>query len=181
MGEAFAWITIAGVPVLIGVGIWCLRRCEGKARKYLVWDTLVFFAALALLFGGDIVLGFFGLAWRNLPGAVLWAVLVVSFLTWIILTLRCSVSQMDDIGWVNKGIIIFFGGVVLLMTMWLGLLIFAFGYCREERVLEYQGQPLVEVDMSWLHPTYHYYEYRGPLFQGSELIYREHYQIDRKR
>lgn len=58
MAELFAWMAIVGILVVIGVGLWCLRNCEEKARKYLVLDTRVFLAALALHFGGPIVLGF---------------------------------------------------------------------------------------------------------------------------
>lgn len=48
MGELFVWMAIAGILVIIGVGIWCLWNCEGKARKYLVLDTIVFLVTLAL-------------------------------------------------------------------------------------------------------------------------------------
>lgn len=181
MAELFAWMAIVGILVVIGVGLWCLRNCEEKARKYLVLDTKVFLAALALHFGGPIVLDFFGLAWRNLPGMILWMILVGSLLIWIVLALCCFVPQTNEIGWVNQGIVVFFAGVTLLGVLWVGLIVLTFGYLHEERIVEYESQTLLEVDMSWLHPTYYYYEYRGSLFHGSELIYREQGQVDRMK
>lgn len=112
---------------------------------------------------------------------ILWMILVGSFLIWIVLALCCFLPQTDEIGWVNQGIVVFFAGVTLLGVLWVGLIVLTFGYLHEERIVEYESQTLLEVDMSWLHPTYYYYEYRGPLFHGSELIYREQGQIDRMK
>lgn len=168
MGELFAWITIAGVPVLIGVGIWCLRHCEGRVRTCLAVNAVVFLIALTLHSGGYIVLGRFGLAWRNLPGLVLWMVLAGSFLVWIVLALYCFLPQVGWIGWVNKGIMILFATVTFLGILWVGVIVLAFGYGGTERVLEYQGQTLLEVDDGF---SDRYYAYRGPLVRGTERLY----------
>lgn len=171
MGELFVWMAIAGILVIIGVGIWCLWNCEGKARKYLVLDTIVFLVTLALHFGGSIVLGFLGLAWRNVPGMVLWMILVGSFLIWIVLALCCFLPQTDEIGWVNQGIVILFAVVTFLVVLWVGLIVLAFGYGGTEQVLEYQGQTLVERMEGFLSPDYSYYKYYGPLVRGTERLW----------
>ena len=41
------------------MGIACLVRCRGKNRRYLAWTAAVFLGALALYFGGLLLLGFF--------------------------------------------------------------------------------------------------------------------------
>lgn len=168
MGELFVWMAIVGALVVIGVGIWCLRNGEGKTQKYLVWDTIVFLVTLALHFGGSIVLGFLGLAWRNVPGMVLWMILVGSFLIWIVLALCCFLPQTDEIGWVNQGIVILFAVVTFLVILWVGLIVLAFGYGKTEQVLEYQGRTFVEVCDSFPNESYTYYEYYGPLARGSK-------------
>ena len=171
MGELFVWMAIVGALVVIGVGIWCLRNCEGKARKYLVLDSIVFLVTLALHFGGSIVLGFLGLTWRNVPGAVLWTVLVGSFLIWIVLALCCFLPQTGEIGWVNQGIVILFAVVTFLVVLWVGLIVLAFGYGETEKVVEYHGQTLLEVDDGFMDPHWSYYAYHGPLVRGTERIY----------
>lgn len=93
MYNLFGWMAIGSIILMVCIGIWCLRSCEGKMRTCLLLDTAVFLAALALHFGGYTVLGFFRLAWRNLPGSVLWMVLTGSFLIWIVLVLYCFLSQ----------------------------------------------------------------------------------------
>lgn len=168
MGELFVWMAIAGILVIIGVGIWCLWNCEGKARKYLVLDTIVFLVTLALHFGGSIVLGFLGLAWRNVPGMVLWMILAGSFLIWIVLALCCFLPQTDEIGWVNQGIVILFAVVTFLIVLWVGLIVLAFGYGKTEQVLEHQGRTFVEVCDSFPNESYTYYEYYGLLVRGSK-------------
>ena len=43
------------------------------------------------------------------------------------------------------------------------------------KVVEYQGQTLLEVDTGFLDPLYDYYEYHGPLFRGNERLYSSQY------
>lgn len=168
MGNLIAWVMLGSVFLMICIGIGCLRSCEGKLRTCLFWDTVVFLATLALHFGGYIVLGFFGLSWRNLPGAVLWMVLVGSFLVWIILALYCFLPQKDEIGWVNQGIVTLVAAAAFLGVLWLGAIVLAFGYGETEQVLEYQGKTLV-----WEYGPFadYYYEYHGPLVCGSKRFY----------
>lgn len=169
MGELFVWMAIAGIPVMIGVGIWCLRNCEGKAQKYLVWDTVIFLAALALHFGGNFVLGFFGLTWRSLPGRILPTVLLGSSLTWILLALCCFWSWEDfDL---YKIIVGLFATAAFLIVLWMGLFIVGFLYSREERIVEHQGRTYVEVCDSFPNESYTYYEYYGPLVRGTKTFH----------
>lgn len=168
MFNLLGWMAIGSIFAVVCFGIGCLRSCEGKLRICLFWDTVVFLTALALHFGGYIVLGFLGLSWRNQPGAVLWMVLVGSFLVWIILALYGFLSRNDWIGWFNKGVVTLVAAAAFLGVLWLGLIVLAFGYGKTEQVLEYQGKTLVwEYDPF----TSYYYEYHGPLVCGSKGFY----------
>lgn len=171
MGNLFVWLAIVGILVIIGVGIWCLRSCEGKLRTCLFWDTVVFLAALAFHFGGNLALGFFGLAWRSLPGRILPTVLLGSSLTWILLALCCFLPQTDEIGWVNQGIVILFAAVAFLIVLWMGLFIVGFRYSKEERIVRHQGRTFVEECDSFPNESYTYFEYYGPLVCGSKGFY----------
>lgn len=162
-------LLIGSILVIICIGIGCLRSCKEKMRTCLFWDTVVFFAALALHFGGNIVLGFFELAWRNPPGAVLPTVLVVSFLAWIIFALCCYWSR-EDIE-LYKTIVGIIAGVAFLSALWMGLFIVGAGYSGEERIVESQGWTLVEVCDDFPNESYTYYEYHGPLLRGSKGFY----------
>lgn len=182
--ELAGYVALVGPLALALLGAVCLIRCKGPERRRLAWAAGVFLGALALHLGGGIVLGWFGLAWRNLPAALLFLTVLFSGWTANVLTLGCVLPWK----WPNlapvlrvavKGAAVAFTGLVILSTLWIGLLAAVFGYVHEERIVEHEGQTLVEEDMSWLDPIYYYYEYRGPLLRGSELIYRESGQIDR--
>lgn len=171
-------MTELGPPVLALLGVGCLIRCKGPDRRRLAWAAVVFLGALALFLGGYFVLGFFGLAWRNLPAALLIITMLVSSWTGNILTLRCILP----LEWPNlapvlrvaiKGAAVAVTGLVIVSTLWIGFLALVFGYAHEERIVEYEGQTLLEVNYSWLDPCYGYYEYRGPLVHGSEVYYED--------
>ncbi|NBI65355.1 hypothetical protein D1646_00735 [Pseudoflavonifractor sp. 60] len=166
MGEWIFCLFLIGILVLGAIWIDCLRNGEGRRRTCLVWDTGLFFASLALYLGGSIVLRSFGLAWRSLPEAILVGVVMVSF--WAGLGLSCSLCELDGL---TKWGIIILAGVVFLVTLWLGLFIFAFKISVEERVIEYQGQTLLEEYTDFPDVQYDYYEYHGPLVRGRGRIY----------
>lgn len=169
MGNLIAWVIIGSIFLMICVGIGCLRSCEGKLRTCLVWDTVVFLAALALHFGGNLALSFFGLAWRSLPGRILPTVLLGSSLTWILLALCCFWAWEDfDL---YKTVVGLFAAVAFLIVLWMGLFTVGFRYSREERIVECQGQNLVEACDNFPNISYTYYEYHGPLVRGSKRFY----------
>lgn len=172
-------LTLVGVPILALTAIVCLLYCRGKNRRYLAWAAGIFLGTLALFFCGNILLGFFGMTWRNLPSMVLSGVLLVSGWVGIILTLNCLMpAEWPEIApvlrWAVKGAVLFFAAVVLLVTLWLGPLVLAFAYGNPERIVEYQGQTLLEVDDGFLDPHWSYYVCHGPLFRETERLYDEY-------
>lgn len=169
MGNLIAWVIIGSIFLMICVGIGRLRSCEGKLRTCLFWDTAVFLTALALHFGGNLALGFFGLAWRSLPGRILPTVLLGSSLAWVLLALRCFYSQEDSD--LYKTIVGLFAIVAFLFVLWMGLFAVGFLYSREERIVEYQDRILVEECDTFPNESYTYYEYHGPLVHGSKRFY----------
>lgn len=170
-------LTLTGVPVLALAGLGCLTYCKGERHhRHLVWTAAVFLGALALFFGGNIILGSFGLTWRNLPSVILCIALLVSGWVGIVLTLACLLPmEWPDAAPVLrravKGAVLFFAAVVLFVTLWLGPLLLAFAFGDSEQVVEYNGRTLVERMEGFLSPDYGYYEYHGPLVRGTERIW----------
>lgn len=135
----------------------------------------MFLGALALYFGGLILLGFFQLTWRNLPALILCTVLLLSGWAGIILTLACALPMEWPnvpliLRWPAKGLLVLCAALVLLMTLWIGPLGIAFVYGDSERVVECQDHRLVERREGFLSPDYSYYAYHGPLVRGTERI-----------
>ena len=73
-------------------------------------------------------------------------------------------------------------GIALLMlltcSVTIGPLLLAFS-CAPERVLEVQGQTLVEEDESFLDPYYMYYIGFGPLLRSRESVWSGETPLDR--
>ena len=177
-------LTLWGCPLMALAGLGCLIFCRGPGRRKLAWAAGVFLSALALFFGGMVLLGFFGLTWRNLPSAVLCGVLLVSGWAGIVLTLNCLMPQAwpelaPVLRWTVKGGALLLSSVILFVTILYGPFFIAWGFGGEERVLEHQGQTLLEVDESWLDPYYCCYAYHGPLVRGTERIWSGPTHIDR--
>lgn len=167
---------LPGCAVLAVVGLGCLIYCKGKYHRYLARTAAVFLGALALLLGGGLLLDCFGLTWRNLPSLALCGILLVSGWVGIIFTLTCFLDvKLPELApilrWAAKGAVAFFAAVVFIVTLWIGPLGIAFVYGNPERVVDYQGQTLLEVDDGFLDPHYSYYEYHGPLVRGKERVY----------
>ena len=169
-------LTLVGCIVLVPVGIGCLIRCRGKNHRRLVWAAAVFLGALALLFGGEILLGFFGLTWRSRAMLILCGTLLASGWVGIGFTLACALPMEmpnlpEAMRWVAKATTVFFAAVVFLVTLCFGPLALVLIFDNEERVVEYQGQTLLEVDDGFMDLHYSCYEYHGPLVRGTERIY----------
>jgi len=172
----FFTLASLGFPVLAVAGLGCLFYCKGKCRRYLTWAAGVFLGALALMFGGEIALGCFRLTWRSLPMLVLCGTLLVSGWVGTAFTVACLMPMELPVlpavpRRIVKGAVLFFAALVLLVTIWVGPFVLAFAFGNEERVVEYQGQTLVEVNDGFLDPHYSYYEYHGPLVRGAERVY----------
>ena len=169
-------LTLWGCPLMALAALGCLFFCRGPGRRRLAWAAGVFLSALALFFGGMVLLGFFGLTWRNLPSAVLCGVLLVSGWAGIVLTLNCLMPQAwpelaPVLRWTVKGGALLFSSVILVTTIWFGPFFIAFGFGGGEQVVEYEGQVLVERMEGFLSPDYSYYPYHGPLVRGTERIW----------
>lgn len=169
---AFCW----GTPVIAAAGIFCLAKCGGKDCKHLALTAAVFLACLVLLLGGSALLGHFGLAWRNLPGAMLCLGLLISGLLGVVLTLGCFLPmEMPDLApvlrWVMKTALLLSAAVVLFYAITFGPIFTALAFEGDERVVTYEGQRLLESEDNWLDTVYEYYEYHGPLVRGNQRLY----------
>lgn len=178
------WMLLTGFPVLLGVGITCMFRCGKRERRHMIWSGAVFLGTLALWIGGDLLLNLFGLTWRGVSVGVLLGVLLISGEVWITQALAFLLPNKDfphlvlGFRWAAKGIVLLLAGVVFLMMLFLFMVACALAGDDARRVVEYQGQTLVEVSDGWLDPHYSYYEYRGPLVRGRERIYDQEWPIN---
>ena len=169
-----------GVPVLGLAGLYCLLFCKGEEHyKHLVRTAAVFLGAAGLLTGGGAVLGLFGLAWRSGPSVALFGVMLVSSWIGVVLTVICLLPRQWPMTGVVlrravKGAFLFLAVLVLLVSLWLGPFLMMFAFGDTERVVEYQGQTLLEVDDGFMDPHWSYYVYHGPLVRGKERVYDEY-------
>lgn len=164
-----------GVPVLGLAGLYCLLFCKGEEHyKHLLRTAAVFLGATALLTGGGSLLSCFGLAWRSGPSAVLLGVMAVSGWIGLIFIMACLLPRpWPLVGAVLrravKGALLFLA--VLVVVLWLGPILVMFAFGDTEKVVEYRGQTLLEVDDGFMDPHWSYYVYHGPLVRGTERLY----------
>lgn len=168
-----AWIAS---PLMALSALGCLLFCRKAPRKNLLWASgIVAGAALALL-GGGWLLGQFGLAWRDLPGGIFAAIMIIGWLAVNLLTLGCFLPlELPDLApvlrWGMKLTVVACACLSIYVTLSFGALIAVFSFDNQERVLSYQGQTLIETDEGFLDPEYHYYTYHGLLVRGRESLY----------
>ena len=162
------------------IGVCCLVLCRGEENhKHLVRTTEVFLGTLALLAGGDILLKQFGLTWRGAPEAVLFGVMLVSGWLGVLFTLACFLplnrpGSNRFLRRAAKAVALFFGALLLVVSLWVGPMMLIFACGDDERVVEYEGQTLVEVNDGFMDPHWSYYVYRGPLVRGRERVYEDY-------
>ena len=171
---------LAGAVLLALVGLGCLIFCRGTNRRHLAWTACVFVPVFLLFVGGNLLLGLFGLTWRNLPSGLFCAVLLISGALGILFILGCFLPlEMPEVApvlrWAVKGMALLSAGLVLCCALFYGPLLAVFAFGGEERVLGYRGQTLLEVENGFMDPIYDYYEYHGPLVRGAELVYARQY------
>lgn len=176
-------LTLPGCAVLAIAGLGCLFYYKGKYRRHLVRTAAVFLGALALYIGGIALLGFFQMTWRDLPALILCGALLASGWTGVVLILICFLPMElprlpKAVQWASKGAVALFAAVVLVVTLWFGPMAILFAYGSTERMIEYQGQTLVEVDDGFLDPHWSYYVYHGPLVRGTERVYDGYEPLD---
>lgn len=170
---ATCWVA---APLMAIAALWCLLSCHGRKHLRLVWVAGIFAGSAALLGGGGLLLRQLGLAWRNGPAATLALAFLVSGLAVTILTVDCLIPlEMPDVAPILrrtiKGTALVCAMLILFYAVTMGAIFGMFVFGGDERVLDYEGQKLVEVDDSFLDPVYNYYEYHGPLLRGAQQIY----------
>ncbi len=147
--------------------------------RHLARTAAVFLGATGLLVGGGALLSCVGLAWRAAPSAVLFGVMLVSGWIGLLFTMDCLLPmEWPSMGVVLrrtiKGVLLFLAVLVLLLVLWLGPILMMFGYGDTERVVDYRGQTMLEVDDGFMDPHFSYYVYHGPLVRGTERIYDDY-------
>ena len=167
---------VFALPAMSIIALVSLVTWRGRRRKQLGILSAFFIGGLALLVGGSFVLGRNGLAWRTLPLNILMVVIMISgvvglvFLTAIILSM-----PLPDLATVLhvlfKLVTIACASLLLYFALTIGFILFIFSVGETDRVVEYQGEILVEVDKSFLDPWYIYYPYHGPLVRGNTPVY----------
>ena len=167
---------LAAVPTLALCGIFCLVFLPREGRPHLLPTVAVFAGAFLLLVGGGRLLERFGLAWRNLPSGALSLLLLLSGIAGVVFTLGALLpAELPKLPavlrWIIKAAAAASAALVLFYALALGGIAINMAFGGEERVVEYEGQTLVEVDRSFLDPWYVYYAYHGPLVRGNEILY----------
>lgn len=170
-------LTAIGVPVLGIAGLYCLLFCkEEKHYKHLARTAAVFLSSAALLMGGGALLERFGLAWRNAPSVILFSVMMASGWMGLVFTMFCLLPRRWPLAGAAvrrtvKGVLLFLAILILLVGLLLGPFALLFIWGDTERVMEYQGRTLLEVNDGFMDPHWSYYGYHGPLVRGTELVY----------
>lgn len=173
-----------GVPVLGIAGLYCLLFCkEEEHYKHLLRTAAVFLSSAALLMGGGFLLERFGLAWRSAPSAILLSGMMVSGWIGLIFTMSCLLPRQwplvgTAVRRTVKGGLLFLTVLILLTVLWLGPILMMFAFGDTEKVVEYRGQTLLEVDDGFMDPHWSYYVYYGPLVRGRERIYDQEWPIN---
>ena len=146
-----------GAVVLMGLeALNCLLTCRGKRRT-------------RLLYAGDALLRLIGLSWRRWVQTAFGVAALVLGMAGAFLTVHCGAERRAGRLWHEAAV-----GIALLMllacSVTIGLFLLAFSH-TPERVLEVQGQTLVEEDESFLDPHYVYYIGFGPLLRSRESVW----------
>ena len=159
-----------GAVVLMGLeALNCLLTCRGKRRTRLLYAAAGLGIVLLLWRGGDALLKMMGLAWRSWVRTAFGVAALVLGMAGAFLTVHCGAERRAGRLWHEAAV-----GIALLMlltySVTIGPFLLAFSH-TPERVLEVQGQTLVEEDESFLDPYYVYYIGFGPLLRSRESVW----------
>ena len=163
-------------PLTAIAALGCLLFCREEPHRKLVWAWGAFAVSFLLLFAGGWVLRWFDLAWRDLPGRILSAGVVVSWLAMHGFTLGCLLPrEMPELAPVlRRGLKLALLACVclsMLATLTFSSIMALFVFQNQERIISHGGQTLVETDEGFLDQEYHYYVYHGPLVRGGTSLY----------
>lgn len=145
----------------------CLLTCRGKRRTRLLYAAAGLGIVLLLWWGGDALLRLIGLSWRRWVQTAFGVAALVLGMAGAFLTVHCGAERRAGRLWHEAAV-----GIALLMllacSVTIGPFLLAFSH-TPERVLEVQGQTLVEEDKSFLDPHYVYYIGFGPLLREQRI------------
>lgn len=171
-GVGFVFL-LTCLAFLVVVGFWVIMVCRtsGRHRKRLLAVGLTVVGLAAVLFGGEWLLGFAELAWRQ------WVKTIFALLLWCSGVVVCTLLVCWDSAAFSKSGRVFRRCVqtlvVLCMVISMGLgTLFggAWLYGGGESVAEWNGEKIVMVEEHFLDYICIYYEYHGPFVRGSKPI-----------
>lgn len=142
-----------------------LDNLPPQRRRGLLALFSALLAMAAALFGGALLLGRNGLAWRT------WFQEGLSLLLWLtglatgLVTVVCAGRWLSR----HKGLVIGFSAFCLASAMFTGTVLgglWALG--PSEQVVTYNGRRMILGKWVWMDTSYELYEYHGPLVRGAE-------------
>ena len=171
--SCFLYAAPLAAAVMLSTAVYCLlpgrTACGERSRRLLMLTLGLLAAALVLRLAGSWVLAACGLAWRGWVCSLLGLACLLLAGVGIFQTLDCWLAP----GCVHRlptQILVGISALTLLgVLVTLGLPGWFLSHCPE-RVLDWEGQTLVQVDHGFLDPDYSYYMYCGPLVRGSEPV-----------
>lgn len=171
-------ILLAIVPALVLVGLAKLASCRGRGKRALLVMGCVFLACAGLLCLNGILMQIAGIVLRDVPTLILLAVGGLAAVLWLLVA--AEVYVLKNITGGNRFVRETVKGGVLLLIVLLCSFVFMVAFAglvfgnvlAEIRVVEFDGQQLVERDVGFLDKYYEYHASYGPLFRGTELLYQ---------
>lgn len=141
-----------------------LDHLPPQRRRGLLALLAALLALAAVLFGGALLLGRNGLAWRT------WFQEGLSLLLWLTGLTTGLMTVVYAGRWLtrHKGLVIGFSAVCLASAMFAGTVLgglWALG--PGEQVVAYNGRRMILGKWVWLDTSYELYEYHGPLIRGA--------------
>lgn len=164
-----ALISAVGMALLT---IWCLFTSRDRNQRWLALWVGLFLGALGLLAPGSWTLNLLGLAWRSTALYTLGLLLAGSGLAVLVCTVRCFQAQIRGRGdsQSGDGVLIVIAraacGLIIVVSVWLGPLMLVLA-ADSDRTVIWEGQKAVEVNTTWMDPSFDYYAYHGPIVRGS--------------
>lgn len=154
---------------LAAVCVITLDRLEPKRRRGLFALFFILLGLALALFGGELVLGRYGLTWRTWfregMSAVLWLVGLATGLLTVIYARRWLRELFPP---AKGAVLVGLAGFCLASAMFVGSAAGAL-WCMGpgEQVVTYAGRKAILGTWTWMERSYELYEYHGPLVRGA--------------